>query len=84
MLTSFELQNIVEAAFLPTPSTCSIDSEGLMTIQVGEVGTQYRLTIVGIDTKLLQTSRDVVKVVNQLLNEMSARQRPKPRKRQRK
>ncbi|MFS2159044.1 DUF1652 domain-containing protein [Pseudomonas sp. Pseusp122] len=71
MISSLELRHIIEAAFLPTKCACTISSDGSMTIQLtSPENAEEQLTVTGIDSASLASSRSIAALVAELKEEL--------------
>ncbi|HXR00851.1 MAG TPA: DUF1652 domain-containing protein [Pseudomonas sp.] len=67
MISSLELCQIVESAFLPARCKCSVDSAGLMSVQLYSGRTGHAdLLATGIATSTLTTSRAIASLISDL------------------
>jgi len=74
MISSLELRHIIESAFLPMKCVCSTRPGGSLMIQLVDPATQQELlTVAGVDTKTLRSSRAIAKLVLEIKEEVRLR-----------
>lgn len=74
MISSLELRHIIETAFLPTRCVCIVDSSNSLVIQLINPTTQKEeLTVTGIDSRSLASSREIARFVAEVKEEMRVR-----------
>lgn len=74
-LSSLELRNIIECAFLPLHCTCSVTQSGSLNIQVSDLQTgQVHLVKRGIAPDGLASSRGISNLIAQLRSELASEQ----------
>lgn len=72
-LSSLELRNIIECAFLPLHCTCSYAEQNSLTVQISDSpGGQVRLRKVGITPDRLASSRSISGLIGELRLELAA------------
>jgi hypothetical protein len=75
MLSHLELRQIVESGFLPLKSVCSINPDGLMTVELFHPMKGHAAVITqGIPVEGLETSRAIATLVAQLKTELQDKQ----------
>lgn len=75
MLSHLELRQIVESGFLPLKSVCSINPDGLMTVELFHPMKGHAAVIAqGIPVEGLETSRAIATLVAQLKTELQDKQ----------
>ncbi|MEG5266915.1 DUF1652 domain-containing protein [Pseudomonas sp. JDS28PS106] len=73
MLSQLELRQIIESGFLPMKSVCSINPDGLMTVELFHPMKGHAAVIAeGIPVEGLETSRAIASLVAQLKSELAA------------
>ncbi|MDF2642179.1 MAG: hypothetical protein K0R45_1451 [Pseudomonas sp.] len=73
MLSHLELRQIVESGFLPMKSVCSINPDGMMTVELFHPMKGHAAVIAqGIPVEGLETSRAIASLVAQLKSELAA------------
>ena len=80
MLSQLELRQIIESGFLPMKSVCSINPDGMMTVELFHPMKGHAAVIAeGIPVEGLETSRAIAVLVAQLKSELAAVGQADPR-----
>jgi hypothetical protein len=75
MLSHLELRQIVESGFLPMKTVCSINSDGMMTVELFHPMKGHASVIAqGIPVEGLETSRAIASLVAQLKSELAEKE----------
>ncbi|WP_244653150.1 DUF1652 domain-containing protein [Pseudomonas syringae] len=79
MLSHADLRHIMETAFFPVLCTCTINSDGLMTVELSHPRTQAKeLTVSDISVAQLTTGRAIATLVMDLREQLRLRQLASP------
>ncbi|MCD5992835.1 DUF1652 domain-containing protein [Pseudomonas sp. CDFA 602] len=79
-LSTLELRNIIERAFLPQRCTCTVGPDRSMTVQVTDPESgRIELLVTGISLERLNTSRSISDLVAELRVELEEHRSPAPR-----